>query len=221
MPQAARKRFYNSYRWKRWLRNREKRRNEGREPKIHPYEARFVSESLHTARLAEKKYGVSAEALLTLSAIETDWGRGLLKDDAGVPSNNYFMLPADLLWPGEVVYIDLPEKVGPISFWKTYAFRRYYSRYDSYLDFILMLKTNAQFKKALERHAAPRRFLAALRKLGYLVGRNPNGPEDKWQAREHSVAHMKVVKILKDLKELRGDETPLSPSKESAGEGLP
>lgn len=109
--------------------------------------SRFIAEILPICEELQPRF---AKALVAQAALETGWGRFVLKDENGKSSYNLFNIKAGRTWTGDTVsklareYRD-KDNVG----FERSAFRAYSSYRESIEDYIKLIKTT-RYNKALE-----------------------------------------------------------------------
>lgn len=119
----------------------------------------------HAERSAER-LGTSPNAVLAIAALETGWGRKMLKNQEGESTNNYFGIKAsttDVHYSENLTTEYLsngPQKVQA-------RFKAYNSAADSIDGFADFIIENPRYAKAIEHAADPERFLTELQKAGY------------------------------------------------------
>lgn len=120
----------------------------------------------HAARAAER-LGVEPEVLVAQAALETGWGRHVMRGPDGVSSHNLFGIKADSRWGGERVTVSTLEYVGGIAERQRAAFRAYEDvgrSFDDYADFILQ---NPRYRGALAEAGTPEGYLRGIQRAGY------------------------------------------------------
>lgn len=127
----------------------------------------FVQKLWPWAVEAAKQLGLRPQALLAQSALETGWGRYMLRQPDGTPSNNLFNIKADRRWEGASVAVDSLEYQQGLAVKKRSRFRAYDSLRDSFNDYVAFLKSNPRYGGALEAASDPDRYFAALQEAGY------------------------------------------------------
>lgn len=108
----------------------------------------FIREIFPHAETAASELNTSPEVLLAQSALETDWGKKIVRDDNGKTSLNLFTLPADNNWEGERVNVSTIVNRDGISQRERASFRAYDSFADSMNDYAKFLQSNPTSQKA-------------------------------------------------------------------------
>ncbi len=127
----------------------------------------FVNQLRPYAEKAAKELNVDANLLLSQAALETGWGKSIIKSSDGDSSNNLFNIKADNSWRGK------QEQVSTIEFKEGKAnkemagFRSYASYQDSFDDYVDFIKTNPRYKSALKLAQQPEQYIHELQQAGY------------------------------------------------------
>ncbi len=129
-----------------------------------PFE--FVSAVLPHARRVGEKLGVPAEAIVAQAALETGWGKHVIRNEDGSSSFNLFGIKADQRWSGDTARVTTTEYKDGIAYKQLADFRSYGSIAESVEDYANFLKTSPRYEKALSATDAEG-FLGELQKAGY------------------------------------------------------
>ena len=127
----------------------------------------FIHELRPLAQQAANKLGVSAELLLSQSALETGWGKKIIHDQQGNNSFNLFSIKADPSWKGQKVNVGTLEYRDGIAVRETAPFRVYESYADSFNDYVNFLQENPRYHKALKVIDSDESFIKDLQEAGY------------------------------------------------------
>jgi flagellar protein FlgJ len=126
----------------------------------------FVSAVLPYAQRIAEKIDVPAETIVAQAALETGWGKHMIKNSDGSNSFNLFGIKADARWSGDRVKVTTTEFKNGVSFRKLDEFRSYASLEESVEDYAKFLRSSPRYEKALaETHSEG--FLSELQKAGY------------------------------------------------------
>lgn len=131
----------------------------------------FVSSLWSIAKQAVAMTGLDPKLLIAQAALETGWGRFIVKDANGVSSNNLFNIKAsaqtiDAMSARTTEYIEnIPVKT-------TAAFQQYNSFLDSFCDYVALIQNSTRYQEALAHAGNPERYLAELSKAGYATDPN-------------------------------------------------
>ncbi|MDO6705207.1 flagellar assembly peptidoglycan hydrolase FlgJ [Photobacterium sp. 1_MG-2023] len=143
-----------------------------RPPLRQPQEKPFASPQDFVTRMrpfAEKAAGVlgtDPAVLIAQAALETGWGKKVVRNAAG-DSNNLFNIKADQRWAGNKVATQTLEYHDGIPVQERAAFRSYNSYEDSFNDYVRFLNDNPRYSEALAAPQDPRRFIRNLHQAGY------------------------------------------------------
>lgn len=127
----------------------------------------FVSALTKPAQKVQQELGVPFEVVIAQAALETGWGKKIIKDNNGTSSNNLFNIKADSRWDGDKVAKDTLEFEQGNMVKKSAPFRMYESLNDSVNDYVNFLSTNDRYQNALENSKNVEHFLQGLQKAGY------------------------------------------------------
>ena len=130
----------------------------------------FIQQLFPLAKDAANKLGVSPQVLLAQSALETGWGKNVIKHKNGNSSFNLFNIKADNNWTGDKVNTETTEYENnePLT---TQAFFRSYSSYkDSFNDFVNFIKNNPRYKNLSVENAHS--FIKSIKNAGYATDPN-------------------------------------------------
>ncbi len=133
---------------------------------LHPgYE--FVNQLLPFAKKAAKELGVDEKVLLSQAALETGWGKSIIKADDGTSSYNLFNIKADKSWQGQQVKIGTLEFREGLVRKETAGFRAYGSYQESFDDYVKFIKNNPRYATAMAKAQNPERYMSELQQAGY------------------------------------------------------
>jgi flagellar protein FlgJ len=111
--------------------------------------------------------GLKPQALVAQAALETGWGKHLIRSADGSPANNLFGIKADQRWDGDRVSVNTLEYDQGTAVKKRAAFRSYASLRDSFHDYADFLQSNPRYDKALQSTADSAAYFTALQRAGY------------------------------------------------------
>ena len=126
----------------------------------------FVQPLVPHAQRNARKLGTSPQAILAIAALETGWGRSMIKDEQGNDSHNLFGIkatPADNRFARTLTteYIEgSPQKLHA-------NFKTYESPADAVDGFANFILSNSRYSRALEQASDPEQFLQELQVAGY------------------------------------------------------
>ncbi len=132
----------------------------------------FVDSLWQFAKKAAGQIGVNPAVILAQSALETGWGKHIIKDKNGESSFNLFNVKAHRDWDGEKAAQSTLEFEKGVAVRKTEPFRVYSDFSEAFDDFVNFLKSNSRYEDALDNTAEPEQFLQELQKAGYATDPN-------------------------------------------------
>jgi flagellar protein FlgJ len=127
---------------------------------------RFVAEIWDHAQSAAKELGVDPRALVAQAALETGWGRRVIKTGDGGSAHNLFGIKATG-WKGERARTATHEYTNGVKHSETADFRAYASPAESFADYVRLLKSNPRYQQALAAGRDIAGFARGLQKAGY------------------------------------------------------
>ncbi|MCW8891620.1 MAG: flagellar assembly peptidoglycan hydrolase FlgJ [Sedimenticola sp.] len=127
----------------------------------------FVEHLLPWATEAAGVLGLKPHALLAQAALETGWGKHLIRTPDGTPANNLFGIKADKRWDGDRVSVNTLEYEQGAAVKRRAYFRSYESLRDSFHDYVDFLQSNPRYEKALESTTDSASYFTALQRAGY------------------------------------------------------
>ncbi|MFT6300929.1 MAG: flagellar protein FlgJ [Pseudomonadales bacterium] len=125
------------------------------------------TEPLEThARRSAEKLGTTPNAVLAIAALETGWGRHVLKNTEGESTNNYFGIKAT---GNDSGYSENPTREFLDGSWQKVEakFKTYDNVEESINGFTNFILENPRYAKAIEHAEDPERFLKEIHKAGY------------------------------------------------------
>ena len=127
----------------------------------------FVRQLLPVAKQVAKRIGLSPVALLAQAALETGWGKSMMRNDNGTAGNNLFGIKAGRSWQGEKSLANSLEYENGQPVMRQSAFRSYGSYAQSMEDYIELIGQNARYSKAKAVAHDPDAYFDALQQAGY------------------------------------------------------
>ncbi|MDO6460405.1 flagellar assembly peptidoglycan hydrolase FlgJ [Granulosicoccaceae sp. 1_MG-2023] len=126
----------------------------------------FVDSLMPAAELAAKRIGTEPEAVLAIAALETGWGKHVLKSSDGSSSNNLFGIKA--------TDEDMPSASGLTQEFRDgqmnkemASFRAYSTPSASVSDFAEFIRNNPRYTDALGAASDGEQFIQQIHKAGY------------------------------------------------------
>lgn len=132
----------------------------------------FTQHILPYAEKAAEELGVSPLVLVSQSALETGWGKGVIQRPDGSSSFNLFNIKADNRWDGDRVIKSTLEYDNGLAKYEKASFRAYDSYADSFDDYVDFLRTNSRYGDALRNQGDDQLFIKDLHKAGYATDPN-------------------------------------------------
>jgi len=129
---------------------------------------RAFQEKLHPhAAEAERATGVPAKFMLGQAALESGWGKRMIRNADGSNSNNLFGIKAGPGWKGKVATAVTTEYVNGVAHRKVEKFRAYDTPADSFKDYANMLAKNPRYEKVINSGGDAAAFAHGLQRAGY------------------------------------------------------
>lgn len=130
--------------------------------------AGFVRQLWSGAKRAAAELGVAPEGMVAQAALETGWGRHMIRHPDGSNSYNLFGIKADRSWQGARVSVPTVEYRDGVALRTRAEFRAYSSYAESMQDYVRFLKTNPRYQDALATgNGDALSFLKGLHAAGY------------------------------------------------------
>lgn len=127
----------------------------------------FIATMLPMAKEAAAKIGVDPAYLVAQAALETGWGKSIIRDSDGSSSHNLFGIKAAGGWQGDSARALTTEYKGGQAVKEAAKFRSYDSFQDSFNDYVSFLQNNDRYDDALDATANPKQFVRELQQAGY------------------------------------------------------
>lgn len=126
----------------------------------------YYGKLLPMAQGAADKIGVDAHYLVAQAALETGWGKSIIRQQDGTSSHNLFGIKA-ADWQGDSARVLTTEYVDGKQVKESASFRAYGSFEQSFNDYVSFLQNNDRYDNALDAAANPKRFVSELQRAGY------------------------------------------------------
>lgn len=127
----------------------------------------FIDAILPHARAAARALGLNPLFLTAQAALETGWGKHVIRDRAGESSHNFFNIKADRSWQGEKAEVSTLEYRGGVPVREQAQFRKYGDIAESFADYVRFLQDNPRYQDALAAANDDRDFALGLQNAGY------------------------------------------------------
>lgn len=127
----------------------------------------FIDALMPIAVSAAKEIGVEPKIIVAQAALETGWGRFLIKDEQGNSANNLFGIKADSRWNGAAASTTTHEYIDGRAITVKEPFRVYESFEESFNDYVQFLKSNQRYEHALANTSDSEAYVQQLQQAGY------------------------------------------------------
>lgn len=127
----------------------------------------FIATMLPMAQEAAARIGVDPKVLVAQAALETGWGKSVLRQGDGGSSHNLFNIKAGSSWKGDTTRAVTAEYEGGQVVKETAQFRSYDSFADSFHDLVNLLQNNDRYQDVVKSADNPEQFVKELQKAGY------------------------------------------------------
>lgn len=124
------------------------------------------------AEEASKTTGIPAKFMLGQAALESGWGKHVMRTADGGSSHNLFGIKATGGWKGKTVDAVTTEYVNGVAQKRVEKFRAYDSYADSFRDYAKLLKNNPRYEKVLANAGDAQGFAQGLQRAGYATDPN-------------------------------------------------
>lgn len=127
----------------------------------------FVSTLLPVAESISADTGIDPKLMVAQAALETGWGRHMIRGDGNQPSYNLFGIKADSRWQGDAVTITTTEFREGVPMKERADFRAYPDYESSFRDYVAFLESNPRYRDVLASADQPDVFARKLQEAGY------------------------------------------------------
>ena len=127
----------------------------------------FIATMLPMAEKAAARIGVDPKVLVAQAALETGWGKSIMRADDGSSSHNLFGIKATGNWKGDNARAITSEFRNGQMVKETADFRSYGSYEDSFHDLVSLLQNNDRYQGVVKAADNPEQFVKELQKAGY------------------------------------------------------
>ena len=132
----------------------------------------FVDEIAPIASSAATALGVAPRALMAQAALESGWGKHVIRMPDGSSSHNYFGIKASAGWPGAVVKVATTEYIGGRAVTVNAKFRAYPDAKSAFQDYVDFIARNPRYEQALSHGANAGEYARQLASAGYATDPN-------------------------------------------------
>jgi len=127
----------------------------------------FIQSLLPTAKYVAGRSGVDPKMLIAQAALETGWGKHVIKHANGSSSYNLFNIKADENWTGKTVTKDVNEYRDGVVMKQRSRFRAYDSFTESFQDYMHLVQNSERYAKAMSHRNEPQAYINQLHRAGY------------------------------------------------------
>ncbi|MFQ5486958.1 MAG: flagellar assembly peptidoglycan hydrolase FlgJ [Gammaproteobacteria bacterium] len=127
----------------------------------------FVARLQEPAQASARRLGVTPEVLLAQAALESGWGRQVMRGPDGSSSHNLFGIKAGPDWQGGRVTATTLEYRNGVARKEQAVFRAYDSFAESFDDYADFLQGNPRYREALAQADDAHAYLQSLQDAGY------------------------------------------------------
>ncbi|WP_160106542.1 flagellar assembly peptidoglycan hydrolase FlgJ [Pseudomonas izuensis] len=132
----------------------------------------FVNTMLPMAKEAADRIGVDPRYLVAQAALETGWGKSVMRAQDGSSSHNLFGIKTGSSWQGDSARAITSEFRNGEMVKETAEFRSYASYKDSFHDLVTLLQSNNRYQDVVKSADNPEQFVRELQKAGYATDPN-------------------------------------------------
>lgn len=126
----------------------------------------FVRQVWRHAQEASGSTGVPAQFMVAQAALETGWGRAVLKHTDGTSSHNLFNIKAGSSWKGPVVEVPVTEYANGRAYTEQARFRSYPSYAEAFRDYAKLVTTSPRYADVVGQ-TDPAAFARSLQEAGF------------------------------------------------------
>jgi len=126
----------------------------------------FIATMMPMAEKAARRLGVEPRYLVAQAALETGWGKSMIRQKDGSNSHNLFGIKATN-WSGEPAMARTTEYLNGRAVKQVEGFRAYASFEQSFDDFVSLLQNSDRYQSAVNAGGDSERFVRELQKAGY------------------------------------------------------
>ncbi len=135
----------------------------------------FIKDLWPHAQRAADVLGTRPEVLISQAALETGWGKHMVRGTDDSNSFNLFGIKADAGWKGDRTVTETVEFRDGLMRKERATFRAYDSLGDSMQDYVKFLQANPRYQQALEKAADAPAFTRELAAAGYATDPDYSG----------------------------------------------
>ncbi len=132
----------------------------------------FIRSLLPAARNAASALGLDPLALIAQAALETGWGKRMIKTASGENSFNLFGIKASRNWQGNTAVVDTLEYRQGVARKEQAKFRAYDSPEQSLQDYAGFISNSLRYQQAVAAATEPAAYFSELQAAGYATDPN-------------------------------------------------
>lgn len=132
----------------------------------------FIRSLLPAARNAASSLGLDPLALIAQAALETGWGKRMIRTADGDNSFNLFGIKASRNWQGDTAVVDTLEYRQGIARKEQAKFRAYQSPEQSLQDYTQFIGNSLRYQQAVAVAHEPAAYFSELQAAGYATDPN-------------------------------------------------
>lgn len=111
--------------------------------------------------------GLDPKLLLAQAALETGWGKSMVKDAEGLSSHNVFNIKSLTKDPAQSIQVNTTEYCDHTPVTVTAAFKSYQSIRESVADYMSLIQGSRRYQEAVVHADSPDQYAEALQAAGY------------------------------------------------------
>ncbi|GHG69197.1 peptidoglycan hydrolase FlgJ [Alishewanella longhuensis] len=132
----------------------------------------FIRSLLPAAKQAASALGLDPLALIAQAALETGWGKRMIKTAGGDNSFNLFGIKASRNWQGDTAVVDTLEYRQGVARKEQAKFRAYSSPEQSLQDYTQFIGNSVRYQQAVAAAKEPAAYFSELQAAGYATDPN-------------------------------------------------
>lgn len=132
----------------------------------------FLRQLWHGASDIIAESGLDPRVIIAQAALETGWGKYIIKKADGQSSHNLFGIKSGNGWSGNKVTATTLEYKNGVMDKAKESFRAYDSLIESVKDYVAFVKGSERYKVAIANQDNPQRYAAELQRAGYATDPN-------------------------------------------------
>ena len=132
----------------------------------------FIDAIAPSAHSAASALGVAPRALMAQAALESGWGKHVIRMPDGASSHNYFGIKAGSGWDGAAVKVATTEYIGGRAVTVNARFRAYPDAESAFKDYADFIDRNPRYDQARAHGANAAHYARHLQAAGYATDPN-------------------------------------------------